>query len=184
MSNNPFSILPYDVCNDAVLPAFPEDQDCTGYDILNSQISGLIIVPIGANKPTNWETMAGWDGVIDNSDQTLTKGRYIAGIGSFLPNSKKEVSIAGGRRVIIGDRIYRLDFTILNMAIGHRQFIGMLEGGYRGFDCWLETYGGRVIGGADGIRPFLPDGEHRYEGGVNDVEALRIVLDFFFNKVP
>jgi len=184
MSQNPYSILPYDVCNEVTLPAFPESQDCTGYDVLKSQICGLIIVPIGANKPTNWQTLAGWSGVIDNSDQSGTKGKYLSGIGSLLPSGKKQVELSNARRVLIADRAYRFDYTVLHFAPGHIEFVKMLEGGYRDFDAWFETIGGRIIGGKDGVRPFVPDAEHRYEGELVSIEQLRIVLEFFFPAVP
>lgn len=182
--NNPFSLLPYDVCNEDTLPVFADGQDCVSYDQLESQICGLIVLPIGANKPTNWQTLAGWSGVIDNKDQSGTKGRYLTGIGSLLPSSKTNIELGNGRRVHIGDRIYRLDYTVLQFAPGHLEFVTMLEGGYRNFSAWMETMGGRIIGGPNGVRPYIPDGEHRYGGEAKTVEQLRIVLDFFFPQVP
>lgn len=184
MSSPAFTVLPFDVCNEYVLPAFPDDQECTNYSVLLSQICGLIIVPIGANKPTNWQTLAGWSGVIDNDDQSGTKGRYLAGIGSLLPVGKKTVELGNGRREIITDRRYRLDLTVNHRAPGHVEFVKMLEGGYRFFDCWVETIGGRIIGGAAGVRPFVPDGEHLFDGEGTSIEAMRIVLDFFFPAIP
>lgn len=181
---NAFTILPYDVCGETTIEAFPDDQDCTNYNVLHSQICGLIIVPVGANKPTNWQTLAGWSGVIDNGDQTGTKGRYLAGIGSLLPAGKKTVELGGGRREIHTDRRYRLTLSVNNYAPGHIAFTRMLEGGYRNFDCWMETLGGRIIGGAEGVRPFVPDGEHLFDGENTSVETMRIVLDFFFPGVP
>jgi hypothetical protein len=180
MANNPFTSFSCDPS----LDAFPVSQSCTTYDQLDSQIAGMIVLPDGAPKPTDWATIEGWAGVVDNTDQSLMKGRYLVGVGSFLPNGKQEVELSGGRYKTVGDRSYRLDMTVLQYAPGHESFARKLESGYRSFSVWAETVGGRIIGGPNGMRPFFPDSEFPFQGGENDKEQIRILLDFFFPNIP
>jgi hypothetical protein len=104
MANNPFTSFSCDPS----LDAFPVSQSCTTYDQLDSQIAGMIVLPDGAPKPTDWATIEGWAGVVDNTDQSLMKGRYLVGVGSFLPNGKQEVEVV--RRSVskrLRDRSYQ-----------------------------------------------------------------------------
>jgi hypothetical protein len=185
MSNyNPFTVAPLSACDEFDIPAFEVCQDGTGYPQRLTQVCGVIIVPLGATKPSDWETMEGWTGVIDNSDTTGTKARYLVGIGSFLPEKQNVADLADGRLVEVKERNYRLTFSVLNMAAGHVRFGELLENNFKDFDVYLETLGGRLIGGPPGMRPVFADSKRPYGGGGTSTETLDIILDFFFPAIP
>lgn len=184
MDRNPFLVLPDDVCSDPGLAAWPEDQDCTSYLQKKSQVCAIVVLPKGAEKPSNWETLEGWAGIIDNTNTDRTKGRYLVGIGSFLPNQEIGVSLSGDRHNEIRDRNYRLTFTVLNMDDGHMQFGRRIERGYKGYDVWLETIGGRLIGGPEGMQPVVVNAQFPFSQANTAREQLLITMDFFFLQFP
>lgn len=169
---------------DFSLPAFATDQDSICYDQKLSQICGMYLVPAGATKASIWTSADSWYDVVDNNDITMTKPRYVVGIGSFLPLSKEAVSLSGGRRIEYKDRSYRFDFSLTNMHPGHKEMIRRFENGWRNFNIWIETMGETIIGGQFGLRPFITDGEIPFGGGNSDRERLRMTADFFFQKLP
>ena len=166
-------------CQDLDLPVFPTDQDCTNYPQLRSQIAGLIILPNTATAPTDWQDIADWTATIDNTDTTGDKARYLVGKGSFLPQSQVEVNLAGGRVIENRERAYRLTQVIYNMDEGHWNFGRKLQNNLRNFRLWLETLGGRLIGGASGIKPFYVNADFTFGNGNDDREAMVITMDFF-----
>lgn len=184
MSFNPFTTIPLAACDDFTIPVFEACQDSTSYPQRLTQICGIIIVPEGAEKPSDWETMEGWDGIIDNNDTTGTKARYLVGIGSFLPDRQTVADLAEGRKTEIKERNYRLDYNVLNMTDGHVGFGHLLENGYKNFDVYLETLGGRLIGGPPGMRPVFADCKFPFGGGNTNTEAMNIIADFFFPAIP
>lgn len=181
---NPFAVLPADVCDDFSLPAFPTDQDCIAYPQRLSQTCAVVVLPAGAPPPVDWTTLAGWDGVIQNDDLTMTKARYLVGIGSFLPDRKVIANLAEQRLEEVKDRGYRLRFKVLNMDAGHRAFGKLLEAGWKDFDVWLETLGSRLIGGPIGMRPVFVDCDFPFDGANNSRENMDITMDFFFHGFP
>lgn len=184
MSYNPFTVLPENVCEENSMPALDECQDGTSYPQRLSQVCALILLPVGAEKPSDWTTIEGWEGIIDNSDTTGTKGRYLVGIGSFLPESQVVVNLAESRKTEVRDRGYRARHRVLNMSAAHRSLGRKIELGYKDFDVWLETVGGRVIGGAEGMRPVFVDANFPFDGGNGSREVLELAFDFFFLQFP
>ena len=179
---NPFVYLPDTLCDDFSLPAFPECQTDTAFAQLRSQVCGIIVAPVGATLPGDVSDLDEWLGVIDNTNTDGTKARYITGFGSFLPSESVIAELSGGRLRQVKDRGYRLTFDVVNMDSGHQAFGRKLEGGYRRFDMWLETVGGRIIGGAYGMRPFFTDAVFLFDQDANAREVLRITVDFFFSN--
>jgi hypothetical protein len=179
-----FNHLAYNVCDDYDLQVFPAIQDCTDYPQRLSQICGVIILPIGATKPADWTTIEGWAGVIDNTDTSGAKARYLVGVGSFLPVGENVVRLAGGRSEHYGDRRWQCAFDVLNMDTGHLDFGKRLQGGYKAFNVWIETVGGRLIGGEEGMSPFLVNSKTPFEKSSNSTERLETIFDFFFPAVP
>ena len=175
-----FNHLPFNVCDNYDIEQFPVQQDCTNYPLRQSQICGVVCLPTGATLPSDWTTIEGWAGVIDNTDTSGTKARYLVGIGSFLPAEKNVVSLAGGRAEYISERRWQLLFDVLNMNDGHLYFGIMLQGGFKSFNVWIETRGGRMIGGPNGMAPFLVDADTPFGRGENDKERLVIDMAFFF----
>jgi len=181
---NPYLTLPSDVCDNYDLPAFEVIQDGACYPQRLAQVCGLIILPLKAAHPTDWTTIEGWSEVIDNTDLTMSKGRYLVGIGSFLPDSEVQVNLAQSRDIQIRDRGYTLQFNVLQMTDGHRAFGKLLELNWKEFDVYLETVGGRLIGGALGMRPRFVNAKFPFEGDNSSRERMEISMNFFFLQFP
>ena len=180
----PFLFVPPGICDDLALPAFPTAQDCTTYSLRLSQVCAAIILPDGATPPTDWSTYEGWAGTIDNSDLTGTKARYLVGIGSFLPTNQVIVDLGEQRLEEVRDREYTFQHAVLNMALGHLNFGRQIEQGYKDFGIWLETLGGRIVGGPKGMRPVFVDAKFPLEGGKSSTERMDLTMKFFFPGVP
>jgi len=184
MSYNPFTILPDTLCGATDLPALAQCQDTTTYVQLRSQVSGLLILPVGATPPDDWELESDWSDVVGNSDTTNTKAKYLVVRGSFLPNGITEVNLAGGRLVENRERFYRLSSIVLNINDGHANFGRKLQKNIRDFDVWLLTVGDRMIGGEKGMRPYYVNADFIYNEGNNDREQMLVVMDFVFEQFP
>lgn len=180
---NPFTAAADSLCDER-LPAFPTCQSGTAYPQYRSQICALVIVPDYGEQPTDWQTEEGWAGVIDNDDTTGQKGRYLVVRGSFLPQNTTEISLSGGRAVETRARLCRFSGQVLNMADGHIKMARRLQDNVRGFNVWLETLGGRLIGGSTGMRPFFVDADIPFAGGNDDRERIDIVIDFHLTRFP
>lgn len=184
MAYNPFTILPDTLCGATDLPALAQCQDTTTYMQLRSQVSGLLILPVGATPPSDWQLESDWSGVVDNSDTTNSNAKYLVGRGSFLPNGITEVNLAGGRLIENRERFYRLSFIVLNMNDGHADFGRKLQKNVRNFDTWLLTVGDRIIGGEKGMRPYYVNADFLYNGENDDREQMLVVMDFVFEQFP
>lgn len=181
---NPFLTLPLDVCDEFDLLAFSECQDGANYPQRLSQVCSLLILPIKAAHPDDWTSLASWQEVIDNSDLTGNKGRYLVGIGSFLPLEEVIVELADGRVSETRDRPYALDFNVLQMTEGHERFGELLQRNWKEFDIWIETVGGRIVGGPYGMRPQFVNSRFPFDGEITARERMEISMNFFFLQRP
>lgn len=184
MSYNPFTVLPITQCGNVEIPALAQCQDTTTYLQLRAQVSGLLILPIGATPPDDWETANDWAGAVDNSTTDNSTAKYLVGRGSFLPNGVVEVNLAGGRAVETREHFYRLAFSVLNTNDGHADFARKLQRGIRDFDMWVQTVGDRIIGGPEGMRPYFVNADFLFSEGNNDRETILITMDFAFDNFP
>lgn len=176
---NPFTALPATLCSDYGLPAFPTCQDSVSYAQLHSQIAGLVILPYGAAVPGDWTSIDDWTATIDNADAAGEKARYLVGKGSCLPNQQVQAVLSGGRLTENRERSYRLTFNVLNMDEGHAEFGRKLQNNLRNFSLWLETLGGRMVGGATGIKPYFVNADFPFNGDNGDRESMVVTMDFF-----
>lgn len=181
---NPFVIPPLTLCDDFDIPALPECQDTMSYTQARSQIAGLLMLPIGATGPEDWTDAADWLAVVDNTDTTNTKAKYLVGRGSFLPLNQVEVSLSGGRLVENRERTYGLNFSVLNMNDAHTDFGRKLQNNARKFDFWLQTLDDRIIGGPNGMRPFFVNADFPFAEGNNDREVMQVSMQTAFLQFP
>ena len=184
MAYNPFTTLPITLCGADDLPAFAQCQTGSNYIQLRSQVSALLILPVGATPPDDWELESDWSGVVDNTNTDNTKVKYIVGRGSFLQNGLTEINLSGGRRIENRERFYRLTLNVLNTNDGHADFARKLQKNIRDFDVWIQTLGDRIIGGEYGMRPFYVNADFLFTEGNNDREVIQIVMDFAFEHFP
>ncbi len=184
MSFNPFTILPDTLCDAFDIPALAQCQDTTTYLQLRSQVGGLLILPVGATPPDDWELQSDWASVVDNSATDNSKAKYLVGRGSFLPNGIVDINLAGGRLIENRERFYRLTFVVLNMNDGHTGFGKKLQKNIRNFDVWILTIGDRMIGGEKGLRPYYVNADFVFNEGNDDREQMIVTMDFVFEQFP
>ena len=181
---NPFTYLPSTLCDGWNLPAISTCQDGTAYTQRRSEVSALLMLPVGADFPGNWENIEDWENVIDNESTDDTKGKYLVGIGSFLPDTAVEVSLAGGRYVEQRERTYRLNMAVLNIDDGHTALCRKLQTGARRYAFWILTLGDRLIGGAKGMKPVRANADFVLASGTDSREVWNITLTTTFLQYP
>lgn len=176
---NPFTYIPADYCGDVDLPAFPEAQLCTSYDMKRAEICGLIIVDdggVGTTDPGDWESMTEWEAIIDNTGTDATAPRYIVGRGTFTQLEKDVASLVEGRLLLNRERTHRTALSVLNMAAGHVAFAKRLQTNKANFRYWIHTVENRVIGGPNGMAPSYTDAEFPFGSG-DAREQINLILD-------
>ena len=180
---NPFTTLPFSLCDDR-LPLVPACQTGTNYPQYLSQICAIILLPVTADPPTDWTSADAWAAVIDNDDYQDFRAKYLVVKGSFSPQNTTEIQLSGGRAVETRARLYRFSGSTWNMNSGHMRLARRFQDNVRGFTVWLETLGGRLIGGETGMMPFFVDAEPILGGGNEDRERIDFTIDFYLSSFP
>jgi len=181
---NPFTVLPSTLCENWNIPAISTCQDEPTYRQRRSEVYGLLLLPTGAEPPGNWENIADWVNTVDNTNTNDTKAKYLVGIGSFLPDTQVEVSLAGGRLIENRERTYRLNMAVLNIDDGHTALCRKLQTNARRFNFWLITLGDRLVGGPSGIRPQRVNADFVLASGNNSREVWNITFAATFLQYP
>lgn len=182
---NPFAHIPASVCDTLALPTIPDCQLGTAYSRLPTQVLGLLLVQPDGNRPSDWSSADGWAGVVKNIDDDPAFGRYLVGIGSFLPLETTRATLAGGRYELSRERVYQVRFRALNTKeAGHMTLMRQVENNYRYFDVWIETVGGRIVGGQNGMRPIYADATFPLAENPDGREYIDFTFNFTFYQFP
>ena len=153
------------------------DQDCTLYDQKFSQVCGLILLPDLGTLPTDWTDAADWAAVIDNGVISPSKGKYLVGEGEIdAPDEERTDYPKRWQRVT--SRLYSVELTVKNLNAAQYDFLRQLQCGWVDFRFWIETVGGRLFGGANGIDPALVTVAFVYSGGRNDKEQAILTIEY------
>lgn len=164
-------------CDNFQIGPVDVDQDCTLYEQKYSQVCGIIILPDTADLPTDWTDADDWAEVLDNAATGNGKGRYLVGEGEIqAPDGDLTEYPKRMRRIT--SREYTVDLTIKNLSATQYLFLQKMQCGWKGFRFWIETVGGRLFGGANGIDPALIDVSFLYSGGRNDKEEAVLTLTY------
>ncbi len=183
-AQNPFTYLPSTLCDGWNLPAIATCQDGTTYRQRRSEVAAILMLPTGADLPGDWENIDDWVNTIDNAETDDSKAKYLVGIGSFLPDTAVEVSLAGGRYVEQRERTYRLNMAVMNIDDGHNDLCRKLQTGARRYSFWLLTVGDRLIGGAKGMKPVRANADFVLASGRDSREVWNITLTTTFLQYP
>jgi len=181
---NPFTVLPSTLCDNWNLPAISLCQDEPNYVQRRSEIAAILMLPTGATPPGSWELLADWVNAIDNTETDDSKGKYLVGIGSFLPDTQVEVVLSGGRVVENRERTYRLNMAVLNIDDGHTSLCRKLQTNARRFNFWLLTLGDRLIGGPSGMKPQRVNADFVLASGRDSREVWNITFTTTFLQYP
>ena len=171
-------------CDDVnLLPAIPEEQDCTSYEILLSQISDLYIMPDGATNPlTSWATTpTATAGAIDNTITDNSKCKWIAGEG--LITVTETVTEYPHRKRKITERAFRLEFIVKDMA-NHYEFLRQLQCGSTSYSAWYGDLADYIYGKASGIQPELVNVLMLTLGGRDDKQQATIIWEWTADGNP
>ncbi len=181
---NPFTVLPSTMCDGWTFPAITTCQEGTTYRQRRSEVYGLLMLPTGATPPGSWENIADWISTIDNAETDDTKAKYMVGIGSFVPDTLVEVSLAGGRFIENRERTYRLNMAVLNIDDGHTDICRKWQTNYKRFTFWLITLGDRLVGGVTGMRPVRVNADFVLASGTDSREVWNITFLTTFLQYP
>lgn len=145
------------LCEFAV-PAFDNEQECTSYSRIDSQISDLVIVPIQAPDPFDW---TGANPVyvadtINNTVSSLDYARRLVGEGEVLAAESSLVLLPRNRQ-LVSRRAYTLVFRVKNLEGNQYEFCKRFQGGWKMFRFYFLTVGGKLIGPVGGLLPSFVD---------------------------
>lgn len=146
---------------------------------LPSQIAGIICA-VGGAAPADWEDT---DSV---NSFTGAEGRYLPVKGE-MPKAEPNRATLGhatNGSLITTHRKYSAALQPVAICEEYRQFIALLGNNWRGFRFWLVTDGGRMIGGAAGIKPAWVDAGAYYPQGRDSLEELYLDLEWYGAESP
>jgi hypothetical protein len=159
------------------LPTLVERQFCHTFTPEYSQICGIILLPADARGPDNWQEASDWESVIDNTDTTGLKAKYLGGVGS-LPNPTKETITIGKNTRIVRNRLFRLSLETTRINDNALELADWFRCNYNKFRFWFETVEGRLFGGPTGITPCFTDADMPLGSGNADLVAINFIIEF------
>ena len=173
-------------CGVHTFAAASEEQECIR-PLAYSQVAALLFLPNTLTRPDGWDWTdpADWAEVLDNTTGNNTSGRYVVGIGE-VPEPEKYIGRYGrsGKFQKVLARKYKVSLDVLDLNDTIRELIRDFQCGVSGFTFWIYTTGCRIYGGAGGIPPSFTDGDLPLNGGRNDREYGRMILQFFADGDP
>jgi hypothetical protein len=185
MAFNSLITCPADCDDDLLLPAIPENQDCTSYDQTLSQLSDLFIIPDGAADIwATWSTTPTY--VADSVDNTVadnSAAHWLVGRGE-LPAPEKTTVEYPKLKSKTTKRIYTITYTVLNLSATQYEWLRKMQCGWTGFTFYYADLGDWVYGKAGGLSPSFVDVDFPKGGGNGDVNQAIITLRFEANGDP
>lgn len=149
-------------CEEIILPAISDNQDCAAFELYESQVCGLILTR--GTPPLDWTSAPSWRSVILNGASLDEAAKYLLGIGEIPAPDKTTFEGAKGNDVI-SSRRYTLTFRVANLTDQIYNFLIPFQCGFTGFRFWVETVGGHLFGGPGGIVPLFCDVDFPSTGG-------------------
>lgn len=128
----------------------------------------VIMLPLGANLPTDWTSRTDWEAVLANDNLDNTKGKYFRVIGSVLEPETQTAEVVGGKEVIFNST-YTLNARVNGISDTIYAFMQSLQCGPENYRLWYYDVSGYLYGGSTGIRPSYtwahsvhPEGQGNY----------------------
>jgi hypothetical protein len=162
-------------CGRDELLALPLPGSCAGEGApLFSQVSAVIMGP-GALGPADWEDASTYPAFFQGA------GKFLPVTGE-LPRGVPNRGVVGrptNGSLIITHRKYTASLAANVRCPEVSAFLLGLQKNWRGFRFWLLTAGGRVIGGARGIKPAYVDAGLEWPDGRDSLERGFLILEWF-----
>lgn len=155
-------------------PPLDADQDCVGAPNL-SQVCGLLIVPDAATPPSDWESKAAWEAIVDND--TDGSARYLTGVGGVDTPDKTTVTVAKGYK-IISIRDYQLVMEVYNLSNTQYEFLRSLQCNPTSYKFWIQNVSDHIWGGTTGISPSFTDVDFPLGNGEDETERAVLTIDW------
>jgi hypothetical protein len=165
-------------CDDVnLLPAIPDEQDCTSYALLYSQLCDLYIVPTGATNPlASWSTTpTAVSGAIDNAVTDNSKTKWLVGEGAIGDPAETEEEYPKRKRKVT-DRTYEMQFTVKNLVATQYEFLRQLQCGATDFTFFYGDLNDFIYGKVAGIAPEYVTVRFPRGGGRDDKAVAIVVL--------
>jgi hypothetical protein len=143
-----------------------------------SQVAGLVILPVGAPLPTSWTNANAWGNVLDNAATDDLTGRYFICTGEITEPVDINVRLGRGHLQTARRRYELTAFPSFFDDTGYA-FLRNLQRSNRGFRLWVATLGGRLLGGATGLKPHFITAKMIYPGGVEDREQAKVAIQWY-----
>lgn len=173
-------------CDDVLtFPAIPEEQDCTSYDLLLSQVSDLYIKPNGATNPLgSWSTTpTAVSGAIDNTDTTNAKCKWLVGEGS-IGEPTEVIGEYPKRKKKVTERVYQLVFNVKNLVDAQYNFLRAMQCGATDFTFWYGDLADKIFGLSGGIAPEFVTVRFPKGGGKDDKSQATLILEWTADGDP
>lgn len=150
------------------LSAIPTNQDCTPTPRL-SEITTIIVLPLGAKGPNDWTSYDDISGVVDNSTNDNQFAKLIVGRGEVQEGTPVDYQL-GLQTKTVGYR-KSLRFEIPIIYDQQYTLLQKLQRGALNYRFWFGTLGGRLIGGANGIKPDYSTADYSYLADEASIET-------------
>lgn len=159
-----------------VFAALPDDPECDEA-IYESQICGVIVLPLTASLPTDWTDAAEWGTLINNSDTSNIAAKYLTVKGGVPVPEKTIVEVAKGVKKVT-TKTYTFNGDAYNLDGVTREFLRSLECNPDNYRVWFETLHGNLFGGANGIRPNFTDADLPLDPADDAVELGNVQIEW------
>lgn len=181
MATNRFLTCPDDCNDDLQLGALDIDQDCTNYDLTDSQVCDLLIVPDSAEgDPITWADADPWEAevdleLIDNSSIDGTKSKLFSGIGG-IDEPEEEIAEYPKKKTKVVNKIYTLIYEVKNLSQNQYNTLRQFQCGWTSFKFRYADLGGFLYGGETGIIPKSTNCTFPKGAGNTDKNFARITI--------
>lgn len=191
MATNIFGTCPEDCDAELLLPALDAEQNCTGFNTFESQITDIWFKPNAAsvNPFTGWGT-----GIISATDPTVTAAaidntvadntaiKWLVVEGG-VPASDKTIQELPKFKDRVSRRTYTATLTVKNLTDAQYNYGVALQCGDTNFTFWYATLN-HVYGLEGGIVPRSIDVDFPKGEGRDDIETMVITLVWDANTDP
>jgi hypothetical protein len=144
-------------CGSLTLPSYSISTCDDNYTLESSEIQFLYLAaqsqdvdgnPVPVAKPTDWTSAADWAAVLNDTGDNVRK---LEVIGDKPATEDQEVALPGFRNKIQA-RTHTLNISINDMNGTNYTFFNTLATCGGSVYGWIQTNGGYLYGGGDGIR--------------------------------
>lgn len=137
----------------------------------------MVLLPMGAALPTDWTTLAGWEGVIDNADESNQYAKYFEGIGEIPVPQKVFIENAKGYKRV-ANKQYDFNMEVISMSDQMLKFLKHLQCGAVDYTFWVLVSSGHILGGKNGLSPSFQEVDFPFLRGVDSIQKALLNIEW------